>query len=69
MDTPAFPAEPDPIVCFCFSVHQSTVLAAIAQPGVETVLDITARCKAGNGCSSCWSVLEELITLRNEPTP
>jgi NifU-like protein len=61
------PTDDNPLVCFCFGVTQQEVMAVIQQPDVHTVMDITDRCKAGNGCSSCWPLLEELLSLKPPP--
>lgn len=51
----------NPIVCFCFGVTQQEVLDVIHVRKVSTVMDITAYCKAGNGCCSCWALLESML--------
>lgn len=66
--TPLSPSDDNPLVCFCFGVTQQEVMAVIQRDDVKTVMDITAHCKAGNGCSSCWPLLEELLALK-PPAP
>jgi NAD(P)H-nitrite reductase large subunit len=55
------PEKENPLVCFCFRIREQEVLSVIRECPVETVMDITAHCKAGNGCTSCWPLLEELL--------
>ncbi len=58
------PNDDNPLVCFCFGITQQEILAVIEMDEVETVMDITDHCKAGNGCSSCWPLLGELLALK-----
>jgi bacterioferritin-associated ferredoxin len=58
------PTDDNPLVCFCFNVTQQEVMAVIQMDEVQTVMDITDHCKAGNGCSTCWPLLEELLALK-----
>jgi len=53
--------DENPLVCFCFGVTEQEVMAVIHEYPVETVMDITDWCKAGNGCTSCWPLLDELL--------
>lgn len=55
--------DENPVVCFCFNVTLQDVVTVIQTHDVKTVMDITNYCKAGNGCSSCWSLLEDILTL------
>lgn len=61
------PSDENPLVCFCFQVTEQEVLAVIQLDEVKTVMDITDFCKAGNGCSSCWPLLEEMLFLKSPP--
>ncbi len=56
--------ENNPLVCFCFNIKLHEVQTIIIQEDVHTIFDIMARCKAGNGCTSCWPLLEELLSLK-----
>lgn len=58
----------DEIVCFCFSVTRHEVLQVIQREDVRTVPDITNHCKAGNGCTSCWPMLQEILMLKPPDT-
>jgi assimilatory nitrate reductase catalytic subunit len=49
-----------PIVCACFGVGRTTILAAIAG-GAATYAEIGARLKAGTNCGSCIPELKRLI--------
>jgi assimilatory nitrate reductase catalytic subunit len=49
-----------PIVCACFGVGRTTILAAIAA-GAGTAAEIGAQLKAGTNCGSCIPELKRLI--------
>ena len=49
------------IVCHCFRVTESQVLAAIEEGNLKTVAEVTAACKAGAGCGSCLYDIQDLI--------
>ncbi|MCA9789355.1 MAG: (2Fe-2S)-binding protein, partial [Cyanobacteria bacterium HKST-UBA05] len=51
----------DPTICFCFGIRQSEIMQAILTHQPANVADLTAVCKAGNGCTSCWPELQEMI--------
>jgi NAD(P)H-nitrite reductase large subunit len=63
------PDDDNPLICYCFNVHQQEIMAVIQRDDVHTVMDITRHCKAGNGCSSCWATLEELLCLKQPNQP
>jgi assimilatory nitrate reductase catalytic subunit len=49
-----------PIVCACFGVGRTTILAAIAG-GADTAVEIGAQLKAGTSCGSCIPELKRLV--------
>jgi assimilatory nitrate reductase catalytic subunit len=49
-----------PVVCACFGVGRTTILAAIAG-GARSAAEIGARLKAGTNCGSCIPELKRLI--------
>jgi assimilatory nitrate reductase catalytic subunit len=53
-------ASAGPIVCACFGVGRTTILAAIAA-GARSVGEIGLQCKAGTNCGSCIPELKRLI--------
>ena len=54
-------ASAGPIVCACFGVGRTTILAAIAA-GTASADEIGAQLKAGTNCGSCIPELKRLIT-------
>jgi assimilatory nitrate reductase catalytic subunit len=57
-----------PIVCACFGVGRSTILAAIAA-GTRTASEIGAQLKAGTNCGSCIPEMKRLIAQANVTDP
>src|SRR6202165_5701683 len=57
-----------PIVCACFGVGRTTILAAIAA-GASTADEIGAQLKAGTNCGSCIPELKRLIAQANVVDP
>jgi assimilatory nitrate reductase catalytic subunit len=53
-------ASAGPVVCACFGVGRTTIVAAIAA-GAGTAAEIGARLKAGTNCGSCIPELKRLI--------
>jgi len=53
-------ASAGPIVCACFGVGRSTILAAIAA-GAGSPAEIGVQLKAGTNCGSCIPELKRLI--------
>jgi len=56
-----------PIVCACFGVGRTTILAAIAARA-RTAAEIGVQLKAGTNCGSCIPELKRLIAQRNVAT-
>jgi assimilatory nitrate reductase catalytic subunit len=55
-----------PIVCACFGVGRTTILAAIAA-GAGTVSEIGVQLKAGTNCGSCIPEMKRLIAQVGAP--
>src|ERR1700716_1775091 len=53
-------ASAGPVVCACFGVGRTTILAAIAA-GAGSAAEIGAQVKAGTNCGSCIPELKRLI--------
>lgn len=53
--------EEDVLVCYCFEVYRSEIIRLIKEHQPQTTSELVALGEAGNGCSSCWCDLDELI--------
>jgi assimilatory nitrate reductase catalytic subunit len=61
-------ASAGPVVCACFGVGRSTILAAIAA-GAATAAEIGVKLKAGTNCGSCIPEMKRLIAQAGEGIP
>jgi assimilatory nitrate reductase catalytic subunit len=61
-------ASAGPIVCACFGVGRTTILAAIAA-GAGSADEIGAQLKAGTNCGSCIPELKRLIAQAGADKP
>jgi len=50
-----------PLICYCFSVNEKTLEAAVRFLGAKTVQDLNRATRAGLGCHGCWPDLEDLL--------
>ncbi len=61
------------IVCECFGVSDSEIVRVIKENRLSTIEDVTNFTKAGGGCRSCHSKIEELLAgtigVQDEPEP
>ena len=57
-----------PIVCACFGVGRTTILAAIAG-GARTAAEIGVQLKAGTNCGSCIPEMKRLIAQASAAAP
>jgi assimilatory nitrate reductase catalytic subunit len=57
-----------PIVCACFGVGRTTILAAIAA-GAGTAAEIGVQLKAGTNCGSCIPEMKRLIAQADAAAP
>jgi NifU-like protein len=51
----------DALICTCFCVSERTIEDTIQQHGLQTIADVTKACKAGAGCRSCYSLIEDIL--------
>lgn len=49
------------IVCHCFGVTEGLIRKVIRENNLSTIEDVTNYCKAGGGCQSCHTEIDELI--------
>jgi assimilatory nitrate reductase catalytic subunit len=57
-------ASAGPVVCACFGVGRTAILAAIGE-GARTSAEIGLKLKAGTNCGSCIPELKRLIAQTN----
>ena len=55
------PHEEGKVVCTCFGVTDKVIERTIREHGLKTVDEVTHYCKAGGGCGSCHSQIEEML--------
>jgi len=51
----------DALICTCFGVAESTIERAIAAQSLTTIAEVTAACRAGAGCRSCYSLIQDIL--------
>jgi assimilatory nitrate reductase catalytic subunit len=61
-------ASAGPVVCACFGVGRTTILAAIAA-GANTAAEIGVQLNAGTNCGSCIPELKQLIAQAGAAAP
>ena len=61
-------ASAGPVVCACFGVGRTTILAAIAA-GANTAAEIGVQLNAGTNCGSCIPELKQLIAQAGAADP
>jgi NifU-like protein len=49
------------LICTCFCVSESTIEDAIKRQKLRTIAEVTKACKAGAGCRSCYSLIEDIL--------
>jgi len=49
------------LICTCFCVSERTIEDAIQQQKLRTIAEVTKTCKAGAGCRSCYSLIEDML--------
>jgi len=52
------------LVCTCFGVTEETIDEALQISAVQTVEDVTIRCRAGGGCGACTMMIQEMLDNR-----
>jgi nitrite reductase (NADH) large subunit len=50
----------DRVVCFCYNVNESTIVAAIAS-GCTSLMDIRRETYASTGCAGCTEEVKKLL--------
>ena len=50
---PAVGSCPDRIVCRCLQVTEQTIITAIVELGLRTVIEVRRATEAGTGCNCC----------------
>jgi len=54
------------LICTCFGVSESRIEKEIESKGLTTIVEVTRACNAGAGCRSCYSLIEELLRVKDE---
>lgn len=49
------------LICTCFCVSERTIEREIETNGLTTIAEVTKACKAGAGCRSCYSLIEDIL--------
>jgi len=49
------------LICTCFCVSERTIEREIQTHGLRTIAEVTAACKAGAGCRSCYPLIEDIL--------
>jgi NifU-like protein len=49
------------LICTCFCVSERTIEREIQANGLQTIAEVTAVCRAGGGCRSCYPLIEEIL--------
>ena len=60
-DTSVRELKDDPLVCTCFGVHESEIVAAIRINGLSTVEQVTNYTKAGGACGRCKGAIQAIL--------
>ena len=51
------------LICSCFGVSEETIENLVAENSLQTVREVTERCRAGGGCGSCQPLIQEIIDV------
>jgi NifU-like protein len=49
------------LICTCFCVSERTIEREIETGGLRTITEVTKACRAGAGCRSCYSLIEDIL--------
>jgi NifU-like protein len=49
------------LICTCFCVSERTIEREIETGGLRTIAEVTKACRAGAGCRSCYSLIEDIL--------
>jgi NifU-like protein len=54
------------LICTCFCISESTIENAIRQHKLRTIAEVTKACRAGAGCRSCYSLIEDILASQRQ---
>jgi NifU-like protein len=54
------------LICSCFCISESTIENAIRQQKLQTIAEVTKACRAGAGCRSCYSLIEDILASQRQ---
>lgn len=60
-DTSVRELKDDPLVCTCFDVHESEIVAAVRINKLTTVEQVTNYTKAGGACGKCKGAIQAIL--------
>jgi NifU-like protein len=49
------------LICTCFCVSERTIEREIQTRKLRTIEEVTAACRAGAGCRSCYPLIEDIL--------
>ncbi len=49
------------LICTCFCVSERTIEREIQARELTTIAEVTAACRAGAGCRSCYPLIEDIL--------
>jgi len=49
------------LICTCFCVSERTIEREIQTHELRTIAEVTAACRAGAGCRSCYPLIEDIL--------
>ncbi len=49
------------LICTCFCVSERTIEREIQVRELTTIAEVTAACRAGAGCRSCYPLIEDIL--------
>lgn len=61
VDLETLKREEGELICECFGVTDKQIIQAIKENDLSTIEQVTNYTKAGGGCGSCYSKIEEII--------
>ena len=53
--------EEGPLICHCFGIHKNKIYKTVVENKLKTVKDVINYTKAGGGCSTCHSDIQDII--------
>jgi len=49
------------LICTCFCVSERTIERELQQHELRTIAEVTAICRAGAGCRSCYPLIQDIL--------